>query len=239
MPETLPENITDNIWYDSQTKILAAALPHATFDGWNAGTLDVAIKDAGIEQSEGLLAFPGGARDLVNFFVAEADRAMLEALDQINLAEMRIRDKISTAIRTRLEQQTQNREAVRQALLFLGVPLEGLVAGRAHLSDAARSLYHTVDAIWYAIGDTSTDFNFYTKRATLSAVYASTLIYWLQDESDDQSATWAFLDRRIEGVMTFERTKGRVREALSRLPTPIDAIKAARRLNPLRPRHGN
>ena len=225
---------SENIWSETQTKILAAALPHAAFDGWNAGTLAAAIEEAGVDEAEGLLAFPGGTRDLVNFFVDEADAQMLAALEKLDFPAMRIRDRISTAIKTRLQQQTENRESVRQALLFMGVPLEGLVAGRAHLSDAAGTLYRTVDAIWYAIGDTSTDFNFYTKRATLSAVYASTLIYWLQDESDDQSATWAFLERRIEGVMTFEKTKGRVQDALKKLPTPIDVLNTARRLNPLR-----
>ena len=77
-------------------------------------------------------------------------------------------------------------------------------------------LYRTVDAIWYAAGDTSADFNFYTKRATLAGVFSSTLFYWLNDRSEGNEATWAFLDRRIDDVMRFEKFKGQFAKKAAR-----------------------
>src|SRR4029077_14179482 len=95
------------------------------------------------------------------------------------------------------------REAARRALALLALPLN---AGLG-----LKLLYRTVDAMWYAAGDTSADFNFYTKRAILAGVYSSTLLYWLNDRAEGSEATWSFLDRRIDDVMKFEKFKDRVR----------------------------
>jgi ubiquinone biosynthesis protein COQ9 len=88
-----------------------------------------------------------------------------------------------------------------------------------HAADGAKLIWGTADHIWNALGDTSRDYNWYTKRATLSAVYSSTALYWLGDDSPDHMATWAFLDRRIEDVMQIEKLKAKARNSptISRL----------------------
>jgi ubiquinone biosynthesis protein COQ9 len=117
-------------------------------------------------------------------------------------SELKIRERIKVAVRARIEQTVGGRESVRRGLAMLALPPNGPLG--------LKLLYRTVDAIWYAAGDTSTDFNFYTKRAMLAGVYSSTLLYWLNDRSGDSEATWAFLDRRIDNVMRFEKLKADV-----------------------------
>ncbi|WP_416898935.1 MAG: COQ9 family protein [Minwuia sp.] len=196
-----------------RARLLEAALPHAAFDGWTEQTLRRAVADAGLAPIDAYRAFPGGADDLLDFFLDDADRQMVSGMLDLDLENMRIRDKIASGIRIRLENAAPHKEAVRRGLNHLGLP--------HHAPAAMRSLYRTVDLMWRAIGDTSTDFNFYTKRTLLGGVYASTLLYWLNDRSEDHADTWAFLDRRIGNVMQIEKAKARFLGAGSKLPDPF------------------
>jgi ubiquinone biosynthesis protein COQ9 len=127
---------------------------------------------------------------------------MEATLAPLGLPAMKVRERIRTAVLTRLDQAEPHREAVRRAAAILAQP--------QNAARAARTLWRTVDAIWRACGDTSTDYNFYTKRAILAGVYSVTLLVWLSDESEGRATTHAFLDRRIAGIMSFEKTKARV-----------------------------
>lgn len=211
---------------DVKRAILAAALAHAGFDGWSDATLRAAAAEAGVSAGRARLAFPAGAPDLVAFYVAEADRRMAEALREKDLPSMKIRERITTAIRTRLEQAEGERDAVRRAAALFALPQN------AGLS--LRSLYGTVDAMWRAAGDTSTDHNFYTKRLTLAAVYSSVLLYWLGDDSEGRQATWAFLDRRIQNVMDFEKFKARLPDLGGVAEAPLRLLGALRYAGPAR-----
>ncbi len=133
---------------------------------------------------------------------------------------MRVRDRIILGVRLRLEANAAHKEAIRRALPILALP--------RNAATATRCLYRTVDSIWYAAGDTATDHNFYTKRGLLAAVYSSTLLYWLNDSSEDQEPTWAFLDRRIDQVMQIPAITGRLRERLCYLPNPLRMFEAGR-----------
>lgn len=193
-------------------RLLEAALPHAAFDGWTEQTLRRAADDAGLAPIDIYRAFPEGAEGLLDHFMTRADEQMVRDVLALDLDEMRIRDKITATVRLRLERAAPHKEAVRRGLSHLGLPHRG--------PRAMRSLYRTVDLMWRAIGDTSTDFNFYSKRALLAGVYASTLLYWLNDQSEDHSASWAFLDRRIGDVMKIEKAKAQFRKSGVKLPNP-------------------
>jgi ubiquinone biosynthesis protein COQ9 len=184
-------------------RVLDAVLFNAAFDGWGPAGVRAAVRDGAITAEEAALAFPGGALEMIEYHSRRADRRMVEELERRGVGSLKIRDRITLAIRVRLEQNTAHREAVRRALAILALPTNAPLA--------ARLLYRTVDAIWYAVGDRSTDFSFYTRRATLAGVYSTTVLYWLNDRSEGLSATWAFLDRRISDVMQFEKLKSRVR----------------------------
>jgi len=162
-------------------------------------------------------AFPAGPADAIEHFATMADRAMLEALERHDLSGMSVRERVALAVRMRLEGLGGEREAIRRALGFLALP------GQAPLG--LKLLYRTVDAIWWAVGDRSTDFNFYTKRALLAAVYSATLLYWLDDRSEGAANSWAFLDRCLADVMKIPQIAGRLREAagaaFDRLPNPF------------------
>jgi ubiquinone biosynthesis protein COQ9 len=215
MTETYDHGSTPDSTYDrdaDRERLLHAALAHVAFDGWSEASLKAAARDLGIPIERALNAFPGGATELVAFHSEMADRDMLAALGREPLSEMRVRDKAALAIRLRLEANIRHREAIRSGLTYLMLPQNAALA--------AKLLYRTVDAIWYAIGDRSTDFNFYTKRGLLAAVYSATLFYWLGDKSEGCSATWSFLDRRIDEVMRVPKALGKLGKLTGKLPLP-------------------
>ena len=200
--------------------VVEAALRHVPFDGWTDSVLRQAMTEAGLDARLARRLFPRGARDLVDFFAADADRRMVEELARREFPAMKIRERIATGVRVRLEQAEGRREAVRRAASFQASPRAGL--------DGARSLWRTADAIWRAAGDRATDFNWYSKRALLSGVYGSTLLYWLADDSQGREATWGFLDRRIADVMRIEKAKGRLKRLAPPLPSPLRALACLR-----------
>ncbi len=201
--------------------LLEATLPHIAFDGWTQAALRAGAADAGIDPVQARNAVPGGPAELIEAFSAETDRRMLAELEKRNLAEMRVRDRIYTGVRVRLELLAPHREAVQRGLSFLALPL--------HAPLAAACLYRTVDAIWHAAGDTSTDYNFYTKRLLLSGVYSSTVLFWLNDRSEGFEDTWAFLDRRIDDALRLGGTVGKTAGKLLDLPDRLFETRLGRR----------
>jgi ubiquinone biosynthesis protein COQ9 len=141
----------------------------------------------------------------------------VDRLETVDLEPLRIPERIALAVTTRLEILAPWREAVRRALSLLALP--------QHAPLGLRLLYETVDGVWYAAGDHATDFSFYTKRATLAAVYAATLLYWLEDNSPDFADTRAFLDRRLAGVASIGKARQRFEAALERLPNPLRLLR--------------
>ncbi len=197
-PATGAEDSTGDI----AERLLDAALVHVPFDGWTEACFRAAIADTGIDPALARAVCPRGALDLALAYHARCDLAMLERLKVADLSAMRFRDRIAAAVRFRLE--AADRELVRRGATLFALP--------HHAAEGARAIWNTCDQIWTALGDSSDDVNWYTKRATLSGVYSSTVLYWLGDTSAGHQATWAFLDRRIEDVMRIETLKARVRE---------------------------
>ncbi len=179
-------------------QVLDAALVHVPFDGWTETTLRAAIADSGVDNVLARSLYPRGGVDLALAYHRRGDAMMRDRLAQTDLAALRYRDRIATAIRFRLE-AVEDKEAVRRGATLFALP--------NYSADGARAVWGTADAIWSALGDSSRDINWYTKRATLSAVYSATVLFWLGDDSLNHQATWDFLDRRIEGVMQFEKAK--------------------------------
>lgn len=192
------ENTPDMI----KSRLLDAALLHVPFDGWSDTTFVAAAQDADIELVMARAICPRGSVDLAKTYHQQGDAAMLERLKSEALPE-RFRDKVATAIRFRIE-AVSDKEAVRRGTTLFALPM--------HAPDGAKLIWGTADQIWTALGDTSDDVNWYTKRATLSAVYSATVLYWLGDDSTENQATWAFLDRRIDDVMQIEKAKAKVRD---------------------------
>ncbi len=188
---------------DIRKNILAALLPNVAFDGWTNKTLARAAVDAGYDAVTAKRAFPRGPSQALDYFSKDTDRRMVEALEAKDLPSMRIRERVTCAVRTRLDLLAPHKEAVRRAVAFEALP--------GNAPGALKSVYRTVDAMWHAAGDTATDWNFYTKRALLAGVYTSTVLIWLGDQSEDCTETWAFLDRRIEDVMRIEKAKAKLR----------------------------
>jgi ubiquinone biosynthesis protein COQ9 len=200
-----------------KTAVLEAALPHAAFDGFTDRLLETAGKEAGLEKAELTRLFPDGPLSLIAFYSEATDREMEEKLAAMDLPAMKIRLRITEAVKTRLAILRRHKEAARRAAALLSLPM--------HAGLAAKLMYRTVDAMWRAAGDTATDFNFYTKRGILAGVYGATLVRWFADNSADEAPTNEFLAARIENVMQFEKFKAKAREALSNFPAFADWAK--------------
>ncbi|WP_420004170.1 COQ9 family protein [Arenibacterium sp. LLYu02] len=177
--------------------LLDAALLHVVFDGWSAATWQAALSDSGVDRTLAEALFPRRALDLAIAYHQRGDAEMCAKLAAADLAEMRFRDRVALAVRYRLE--AVDKEAVRRGATLFALP--------QNAGEGSKLIWGTADAIWTVLGDTSQDVNWYSKRATLSAVYSSTVLFWLGDDSPEQEATWDFLDRRIDNVMQFEKLK--------------------------------
>ncbi|TPE52271.1 COQ9 family protein [Amaricoccus solimangrovi] len=182
--------------------VIAAALPHVPFDGWTDKTLALAIAEAGVDPALARFEFARGGLDLLLAYHRARDRDFAERLAALDLEGLRFRDKVAVAIDTRLDVVAGEKDAVRRGVALLALP--------RHAPEGALALWHTADAIWTALGDTSDDFNWYSKRATLSAIYSSALLYWLGEDEPGFPRTRAFTRRRIEDLMRFEKAKARI-----------------------------
>jgi ubiquinone biosynthesis protein COQ9 len=193
---------------------------NAVFDGWGDKALADAAAAVGIPAERARLAYPGGGIDMIDAWFETIDEEIEHRHSRERLALLKVRDRIATLVLARIEIMRPQREAVRRALAKLALPV--------NLVRATRLGWRSADAMWSLAGDTATDFNHYTKRVTLSAVYGTTLLVWLDDDSEDQADTKAFLDRRIDGVMRFEKAKARLK------PDPDRHFSPARFLGRLR-----
>jgi ubiquinone biosynthesis protein COQ9 len=185
---------------------------NAVFDGWTRQAVDSAANQLGIDPVQARLAMPKTQTGLIDVYIQAVDRALEAHFTPKRLEKLKIRQKIRDLIWKRLEIMGPSREAVRRALAILAMP--------QNLPLAARISWRTADLMWRIAGDTSTDFNHYTKRMTLGAVYASTLLAWLDDQSEGWKDSSDFLDRRIDNVMQFEKLKAQWRESADRRISP-------------------
>jgi ubiquinone biosynthesis protein COQ9 len=202
MDAAMTDTSADATLTQAKDALIDAALLHVPFDGWSEKTFRAAMAESGVAPGLARALFPRGAVDLALAFHRRGDAAMTERLKAMDLAPMRYSDRVSLAIRTRLE-AVPDKEAVRRGTTLFALPM--------HAADGARAIWGTADAIWTALGDTSRDINWYSKRATLSGVYAATVLYWLGDDSPGHQATWDFVARRIDDVMRIEKAKAALR----------------------------
>lgn len=184
----------------ARADLLAAIVPHVPFDGWSEPAFRAAVGELGLDPALARVVCPRGAVDLAVEYHRAGDRAMLAALTEEALAGLKFRDKIAFAVKARL--QAADPELVRRGASVFALP--------QHAATGSKLVWETCDLIWRALGDSSEDYNWYTKRLTLSGVYSATVLFWMGDDSEDHSASWAFLEHRIEGVMRFEKVKGQL-----------------------------
>ena len=212
MPNDLtPHDLTpDDLTLDELRERLAPEVAaNAAFDGWGTEALELAADALGVDRGVAALAFPGGAVEMIDAWFAHVDATMLVAVPDVQA--MKVRARIAALVEARLAAVEPDREALRRALAVLALP--------QNVVQAARLGWRTVDRIWRAAGDTATDYNHYTKRAILLGVYGATLSVFLDDESEDWADTRAFLSRRIDGILRFEKAKAGFLSRSKRLPS--------------------
>lgn len=203
-----PDHIRDTI--------LDAALKIAPFEGWTDLTVKRATRAAGLPDGAAPLYFEKGLGDLLDHWAARLDAQTGTAIAELPLAEMKIRERVTAGVLARLQAIGRDEEAARRASSRLILP--DLAA------TGVAQIWRAADTIWTAIGDTSTDANYYSKRAILSGVIGATLPVWLSDSSPDKADARAFLDARIANVMQFEKVKWRVKSATEGLPNPAEIL---------------
>ncbi|KQX20872.1 MULTISPECIES: COQ9 family protein [unclassified Sphingomonas] len=206
---------------DELRMALADVLPaHAAFDGWGDVAIAGAAAELAVPADRAALCFPNGAIDMIDAWFEGIDRSMAAKLAALDLPSMKIRDRIRAAVTARLDAATRHPDALRRALAILARP--------AHVAHAGKLAWRASDGMWRAIGDGSVDVAWYSKRATLTALYVATMTAWMDDDSEGFADTRAFLDRRIDDVMKIEKLKARLK------PDPYRHFSPARFLGRLR-----
>jgi ubiquinone biosynthesis protein COQ9 len=211
-------------WRRAREAVVAATLPHVPFDGWSQRALAAGARAIGRDPAEVERLFPRGPVEAIEVYSGMADAAMEEAVAACP-PEAKVREKIVRGLLARLDFAAPHKEAVRRATILLALP--------QNAATGARLLYRTVDALWYAAGDRSTDFNHYTKRAILAAICSATFLYWFNDRSLDHAATRAFLERRLDEHGRFQGALERLRKRVQEIPNPF---RVAERFRPDRRR---
>jgi len=195
--------MTQDMTLDEIRDLLAPVLArHAAFDGWRKEAVIMAAAEKGVDADIAALAFADGPVDMIDAWFQAVDEKMAAKYSAEELAGMKVRQRIKALVDARLEARERDREGLRRALAILATP--------PHLRKAAKMGWRAADKMWRLAGDTATDYNHYTKRTLLSGVYGSTISVFLDDESDDFADTRAFLDRRIDNVMQFEKVKAKI-----------------------------
>ena len=184
---------------------------HAGFDGWSDAAVHAAADELGLDRDVAMLAFKDKAIDMIDAWIEGVDLELARRLPPEKLSAMKIRDRITALLATRLEIMAPDRESLRRALAIMAMP--------QNLAKAAKMGWRSADRMWRLAGDTSSDFNHYTKRMTLSAVYASTISVFVNDDSENFSDSRAFLDRRIDNVMQFEKVKFQAKQRKEYVPS--------------------
>lgn len=197
-------------------RLVMAALNHVPFEGWSRKSLLEAARDEGFDATMAERAFPGGVAAVVEHFADLADRRLLEEAKASDLEGLRRSERIVWLVRKRIEPWAEHRESVRRAVTFLSLP--------THSAVALRASWRTADTLWYASGDTATDFSYYTKRASLAAVYTATLLYWLEDASEDCAESWSFLRRRLADALRITKFRVNTRRRFQQLPNPLHLL---------------
>jgi ubiquinone biosynthesis protein COQ9 len=205
---------------DLRLRLAPLVAEAAVFDGWSAQAVRAAAAQGGVDPDVADYAFRDGAMQMVSAWTASIDAAMAQAWPAEKLAGLKIRQRIRELVLFRLDAVHGREEALSRALAIMAMP-----------QNVARSLklgWHSADAMWRLAGDTATDYNHYTKRAILAGVYAATLAVFADDGSEGKAETRAFLDRRLDGIMRFEKVKAQL------LRTPDERFSVARFLGRLR-----
>jgi ubiquinone biosynthesis protein COQ9 len=200
-------------------RLLLAMLPHVIFDGWSQESLAAGIRDLDGEVTQVKLLFPRGMRDLAIHFGGYIDREMLTELSRIDMDKLSIRERIGTSVLLRLRLLSPHKEAIRRLLSFLALP--------GNHPTGFKITRKTIDLIWYAAGDTATDFNYYTKRGLLASVYGLTILYWLSDTSKGFSQTELFLAQRLNDVMKIPKLRNGIGKNIERLRNPFKFFKSS------------
>ena len=203
---------------DLKQTILLEALKEIPFSGFSDAALKLAANAAGATPAQLRTLFPSGPASLAEVFSQWADAQIAERMKEA--APERVRERIAMAVRSRIEALLPHKESARRAAAFLAMPQNATLA--------AKLLFQTVDAMWCAAGDKTSDFNYYTKRALLAGVYGSTLLYWLSDSSENNADSWEFLDSRIDNVMQIQKARGELERAVAKLPDPFGILAAFR-----------
>lgn len=182
-------------------RIMLAVLDNVPFDGWTPKAVEHARDMLELGQADIDAAFPNGIPQLLDQMADWADRQALAHMETLDLEAMRVRDRITVAVKARLEALAPHKDAVRRSFALLPRPRYG--------GQVPQSVWRTADRFWINAGDTAQDYNHYTKRGLLSGVIISSTLFWLNDSSEDHEASWKFLDRRIDNVLTMGKALGR------------------------------
>jgi len=206
--------------HNARADILAAMLPQAAFEGWTQKALRAAVKNTDLPKGAEELYFPEGPLEVIRFWSEEMNAKIEADLAELDQANMKIRDKVTAGVLSALYAIGPHEEAARRAMSRMSLP--------DALGQGPKQLWSAAATIWRAIGDTSTDGNYYSKRTILAGVIGSTLTVWLSEDEPEKPKARKFLDARIANVMSFEKAKWAFKKRTANMPNPAEILGSLR-----------
>jgi ubiquinone biosynthesis protein COQ9 len=195
---------------ENKQKIISKFIELLQFEGWSNNTLEKAAKECGFDSGYLSIIYPGGISEFTNEFITECNDAALKVALDDNFAKLRTTQKVEEIIYRRIgtyHNVLGSIDNVRKFVGYCGNPV--------NVPGSLRNIYSFSSDVWYLLGDKSTDFNYYTKRISLSAIYTKCMLYSLSDKSDNLTQTKKYIQKSIDGLMKINKLKQKVNDILN------------------------
>lgn len=197
---------------ENKAEITNKFIESLLFEGWSQKTLEKAIEAAGVDKNQMAILYPGGIAEFTQEFIDECNKQALQIAAEPSFIKLKTQEKVRELIFARIKTyhfKLQNLEALKKFMAFNVKPFQ--------VGDSLKNIYDFSSDVWYAIGDKSTDFSFYTKRLSLSLIYSKSMLYSLNDKSENLQSTQKFIQNSIDGLMKINKLKAKIKNF--KLPT--------------------
>lgn len=193
--------------------VLDKFIDNVSFDGWSQKNLDNSIQALDLQENYRILLFPDGIVGLTDYFVAENNKAFNNSINAEEIQKLRFTDKVIYLIHARINHYHKVLGGAEGFKNFISY------CSSHNILNSIGNILKSADEIWYRVGDKSTDFSYYTKRASLSFIYTTAALYSIDDNSLNLEETNNFIKARVAELLKFNKLKQKVKELSSKLPS--------------------
>ena len=201
---------------DDRKLILRESLKLIKINGWNDNLFELISKKNNIKFEKIIPLFPNGYKDLLKYYFDELNHKITIASKKLNLSKIKTHEKVRALIHLRLLEYKKEKDSIRRAYFTLLLPSNSKIF--------SIIMFRIVDQIWFLAGDTSTDFNYYSKRGILFAVYNSSVIFLINNDFNI-TKTLNFLDKKLQKVSKIPNIKSNLKKLPIEMINKINFLK--------------